>query len=65
LAGVLVDDPAAFAALFAHGPGARRVRRGRLRRSVATLIETLAPRPAVAPAEEAATEMAAETAGAS
>jgi MinD-like ATPase involved in chromosome partitioning or flagellar assembly len=65
LAGVLVDDPAAFAALFAHGPGARRVRRGRLRRSVATLIETLAPLPADEPTEEAATEMAAETAGAS
>jgi hypothetical protein len=43
LRAVVADDPAGFAALFAHGPGARRVGRGRLRRSVAELVGTLVP----------------------
>jgi hypothetical protein len=41
LRAVVTDDPAAYAALFAHGPGSRRVARGRLRRSVAALVGTL------------------------
>jgi MinD-like ATPase involved in chromosome partitioning or flagellar assembly len=49
LQAVVFDDPAAVAALFAHGPGARRVARGRLRRSVTALVGTLVPRPAEEP----------------
>jgi hypothetical protein len=41
LRAVLADDPAGFAVLFAHGPRARRVGRGRLPRSVAALVGTL------------------------
>jgi len=48
----LADDPAGFAALFVHGPGARRVARGRLRRSVAALVGSLTGDPV--PADEQA-----------
>jgi MinD-like ATPase involved in chromosome partitioning or flagellar assembly len=43
LRAVVADDPAGFAALFAQGPGARRVGRGRLRKSVAELVAGLVP----------------------
>jgi hypothetical protein len=52
LAAVLVDDPAAFAALFTEGPGARRVARGRLRRSVTALVGSLTPRSTEGPDDD-------------